>query len=177
MLVSIADHSCTSLMCSFSFRFHTPDHIGYYGGCLTSCSPTSATVSAGLSTMMFYRLLSLGFSRCLPHGLAISALQLLLLCALYSVVDKAVILTAVISSTCSILTASRALKCCLRWNTQCSCKSLKVIRYTLSFAQLLQCIYTAVSALPRFCFFFSASNNCSIGLFFRRRRRNWLIVL
>lgn len=69
----------SSFICSFSFRFHTPDHIRCYGECMTSCSPTSVTVSAVLITMMHYLLRSLGFSRCPQHGLAISA-QLLLSC-------------------------------------------------------------------------------------------------
>lgn len=81
--MSIADHLCASpFMCSFSFHSHIRDRIRYYGGCLTSCSLTSVTVSVVLSIMMLYQLLSLGFSRYLRHGLAISALLLLLLCTL-----------------------------------------------------------------------------------------------
>jgi hypothetical protein len=75
---SLAENAILSFTYSFSFHFHTQDHTMYYGGCLTSCSQTSATVSAELITMICCQLPRLGFNQYPQHGLAIS-IQLFLL--------------------------------------------------------------------------------------------------
>lgn len=152
----------SSFICSFSFRFHTPDHIRCYGECMTSCSPTSVTVSAVLITMMHYLLRSLGFSRCPQHGLAISAQLLLLLRVLHHRGWSSYVLskrqntvpgsgTPVDDScTCSILTTSRTWTvvwvknivvfaspwnwCLSESNPSCLCMSLET-----SFIQFTAC--------------------------------------
>jgi len=169
MLKFIVHHLCASFICSSSFRFRTPHNIRYYGGCLTSCSPTSVTVSAGLIIMMRCQLPNLGFSQYPQHGLAISAHLLLFVVhfalswikvAIHFPKGKVRCQRAAIpvddSCTYSILTTSRTLNCCLSGNTPVFCEFLKLLLYKSPFAQLLQCIFT-LSAPASFCI-------CSLGL-------------
>jgi len=135
---------------------------------LTSCSPTSVTVSAGLIIMMRCQLPNLGFSQYPQHGLAISAHLLLFVVhfalswikvAIHFPKGKVRCQRAAIpvddSCTYSILSLDN-IKLLFEWKYPSFCKFLKLLLHKSPFAQLLQCIFT-LSAPASFCI-------CSLGL-------------